>query len=534
MTNNFLPRTLGGALSDASLHRGDAAFILHGEHSTSYRELDDASQRMAAHLLYLGLGRGDRIGLLSLNRIEWLVLFFAAVRIGAAVVAMSPRYREVELGHMVRDSEVKAIALVPEHEGHDFAAMFDRLAPELPTLRHLILLPCDGKATRTTAGASPLLHMPYERLQRGDAHPAAVDALAAAVSPDDLAMVIYTSGTTGRPKGAGLTHRSLLASAQAQAEHMRIGDHDLLSLALPLNHVGGITCGILSLMAGGGRVDLLPEFKANEMLQRIQQHRPTLLAGVPTMLTLLLMKSEGLGTDFSSVRLLFVGGSNVDATLLSQLQQRMPNATLMNLYGLSEASGAIVITPWDATRDDLMNTIGCVIGDAEVQVIGTGDAQPLPVGGVGELCYRRCGVVPGYVGAEAAHKDAFLPGGWLRSGDLGWLDERGVITLKGRAKDMYIQGGFNVYPAEVEARIARHPQVLMVAGIGVPDPVLGEVGRYYVVARLGAALDEATLRAWCAEGLADYKLPRQIVFRDELPLTPAGKIHKAALRAGTH
>jgi len=298
--------------------------------------------------------------------------------------------------------------------------------------------------------------------------------------------------------------------------------------------VGGITCGILSLMAGGGRVDLLPEFKANEMLQHIQQHRPTLLAGVPTMMTLLLMKSEGLGTDFSSVRLLFVGGSNVDATLLSQLQQHMPNATLMNLYGLSEASGAIVITPWDATRDDLMNTIGCVIGDAEVQVIDPTDAQPVPVGGVGELCYRGCGVVPGYVGAEAAHKDAFLPGGWLRSGDLGQLDERGVITLKGRAKDMYIQGGFNIYPAEVEARIARHPQVLMVAGIGVPDPVLGEVGRYYVVARPGATLDEATLRAWCAEGLADYKLPRQFVFRDELPLTPAGKIHKAALVAGTH
>jgi fatty-acyl-CoA synthase len=333
-------------------------------------------------------------------------------------------------------------------------------------------------------------------------NPAACDRAAATVTANDLAMVIYTSGTTGRPKGAGLTHHSLLASARAQAAHMRIDEHDLLPLALPLNHVGGITCGILSLMAGGGRIDLIPEFKALDVLERIRLHRPTLLAGVPTMMTLLLMKSQGLDIDFSSIRLLFAGGSNVDAALLGQLQERMPRATLMNLYGLSESSGAIVLTPWNATREDLMNTIGRTIGDAEVQVLSLVDRRP-------------------------------LPGGWLRSGDLGEVDHRGVITPRGRAKEMYIQGGFNVYPAEVEAYIALHPQVLMVAGIGVPDPVLGEVGRYYVIPRPGGRLTEASVRAWCTQGLADYKVPRQIVFRDELPLTPAGKIHKAALRDAT-
>jgi fatty-acyl-CoA synthase len=314
---------------------------------------------------------------------------------------------------------------------------------------------------------------------------------------------------------------------------MRIDEHDLLPLALPLNHVGGITCGILSLMAGGGRIDLIPEFKALDVLEHIRLHRPTLLAGVPTMMTLLLLKSQGLDIDFSSIRLLFAGGSNVDAALLGQLQERMPRATLMNLYGLSESSGAIVLTPWNATREDLMNTIGRTIGDAEVQVLSLVDRRPLPTGEVGELCFRGCGVMPGYVGAAAGDNDAFLPGGWLRSGDLGEVDHRGVITPRGRAKEMYIQGGFNVYPAEVEAYIALHPQVLMVAGIGVPDPVLGEVGRYYVIPRPGGRLTEASVRAWCTHGLADYKVPRQIVFRDELPLTPAGKIHKAALRDAT-
>jgi acyl-CoA synthetase (AMP-forming)/AMP-acid ligase II len=523
------PMTLGGALSEAVRRRGDAPFILHGDAVTSYRELEHASLRAAAGLVRLGLGPKDRIGLLALNRIEWLVLFFAALRVGAAVVAMSPRYRESELGHMVRDSEVKAVASITAHEGHDFAAMFERLAPELPSLKHLILFPADADVTTATERRK-LPHVPYATLLDADGDAPHVERAAARVTADDLAMVIYTSGTTGRPKGAGLTHRSLLASSRAQAAHMRIDEHDLLPMASPLNHVGGITCGILALMAGGGRIDLMPEFKAVEVLERIRQHRPTLLAGVPTMMTLLLMKSQGMDIDFSSMRLLFAGGSNVDATLLAQLRERMPRATLMNLYGLSESSGAIVITPWDATREDLMGTIGRTIGDAEAQVVDPVDLRPLPVGEVGELCFRGCGVVPGYVGAASAG-DAFLPGGWLRSGDLGDIDSRGVITLKGRAKDMYIQGGFNVYPAEVEAFVARHPEVLMVAGIGVPDPVFGEVGRYYVIRKPESTLTEAALRAWCAEGLADYKVPRQIVFRDELPLTPAGKIHKAALRS---
>jgi acyl-CoA synthetase (AMP-forming)/AMP-acid ligase II len=525
---------LGDALTEAARRGGDAPFILHGDDATSYRQLDATSRRVAASLLRLGIEAGDRIGLLSLNRIEWLVMFFAAVRIGAAVVAMSPRYRENELRYMVRDCGMKAVALIPEFEGYDFAGMFEGLSTQVPSLRHLIVFPSatHNSDVAATVGLGPLLRVPYARLLAVD-NPAACDRAAATVTANDLAMVIYTSGTTGRPKGAGLTHHSLLASARAQAAHMRIDEHDLLPLALPLNHVGGITCGILSLMAGGGRIDLIPEFKALDVLERIRLHRPTLLAGVPTMMTLLLMKSQGLDIDFSSIRLLFAGGSNVDAALLGQLQERMPRATLMNLYGLSESSGAIVLTPWNATREDLMNTIGRTIGDAEVQVLSLVDRRPLPTGEVGELCFRGCGVMPGYVGAAAGDNDAFLPGGWLRSGDLGEVDHRGVITPRGRAKEMYIQGGFNVYPAEVEAYIALHPQVLMVAGIGVPDPVLGEVGRYYVIPRPGGRLTEASVRAWCTQGLADYKVPRQIVFRDELPLTPAGKIHKAALRDAT-
>jgi fatty-acyl-CoA synthase len=347
------------------------------------------------------------------------------------------------------------------------------------------------------------------------------------VQAADVAMVIYTSGTTGRPKGAGLTHRSLLASAAAQAAHTRVSGDDLIHLANPLNHVGGITCGALTHLVGGGTAVLVAEFKADLMITLMQQHPPTLLAGVPTMLTLLLMNARMAKVDLSRVRLVFSGGSNVDAVLLERLAARLPQATLMNLYGLTETSGAIVMTPWERSPADLMTTIGKPFDGAQLRIAGD-DGRALPAGEVGELCFTGCGVVPGYIGAAAGA--GFSADGWLQTGDLGSADARGVITLKGRKKDLYIQGGFNVYPAEIEALVNRHPKVVMAAGIGVPDPVLGEVGRLYVIPQPGSGLSAAELRTWCAEQLADYKVPRQVVLREALPMTPAGKIHKAALR----
>lgn len=514
-----LTSTISATLAEAVHRRGSATACIDDRHHFSYAELDGAAQRVACGLLSLGLVRGDRIGIAALNQIEWLQLFYGAAKIGVTVVGMSLRYRDNELEYMVADSQLKFVFTLASHADFDFFAMWDRLAPRLPTLQGVI-----GIDRRRSADAAC-----FADLVATTAEPPILDRAASEVRDTDLAMVIYTSGTTGRPKGAGLTHRSMLASARAQAAHMRLNEGDLLQLAMPLNHVGGMTCGILSMLIGGGCIDLIAEFKAARVLDRMQLHPPTLVGGVPTMMTLLLMDAPGRNIDWQHVRLVYVGGSNVDATLLSQLKERMPNAAVMNLYGLSESSGALVMTPWDCTTNDLMNTIGKPIGNGAVRVCGP-SGEFLPAGEVGELCYRGAGVIPGFVGSAAAHA-ALDAEGWLHSGDLGQVDHRGVITLKGRAKDMFIQGGFNVYPVEVESFIACHPQVMMVAGIGVPDPMMGEIGRYYIVAKPGADLNADEIAQFCREHLADYKVPRQIVLRDALPLTPAGKIHKAALRA---
>ena len=508
------PPTIADWLSLAARQRGQGTAYIAADEHHCWAEVDTASDRLACGLMGLGLQRGDRIGVLALNQIEWLLLFYAAAKIGVAVVGLSVRYRDSELLAMLVDSQTKAVFTLAGHEGFDFHAMFTRLGPQLPALRHVIHI--DGSGLN---GLAALAGTPLE-----------VGRLSAArrrVVAQDVAMVIYTSGTSGRPKGAGLSHASLLASAQAQASHTRLSDGDLIHLASPLNHVGGISCGVLSHLVGGGTVVLVPEFKAARMITLMQQHPPTIVAGVPTLLTLLLMHARIASVDFSRTRLVFSGGSNVDAVLLERLAQRMPNATLMNLYGLTETSGALVMTPWQRTPEDLMTSIGVPFEGAQLRIAGS-NGEALAAGQIGELWFKGVGVVAGYIGAAAGA--GFSADGWLQTGDLGMVDGRGVITLKGRKKDMYIQGGFNVYPAEVEALINRHPQVVMAAVIGVADPLMGEVGRAYVIAKPDSALNAAELRGWCAQHLADYKVPRQVSLRDALPMTPAGKIHKAALR----
>jgi fatty-acyl-CoA synthase len=521
MIANPPPLTIGAALSQASQQWGQRTAYLCGQQAYGFADVEGTSKRIACGLLGLGLARGDRIGVIGLNQIEWLQLFFAATRIGVAVVGLSVRYRDIEIEHMVNDSAVKAIFTVPECEGFDFLAMLERLAPRMPGLRHVV--PIDVPPSPETGA----LRLSALAAIEPDSAPLA--AAEARVEPEDLAMVIYTSGTTGRPKGVGLSHRSMLAAASAQACHARTTETDHIQLALPFNHVGGITCGVLNFLLGGGTCELVPVFKADLMLARMREHPPTIFSGVPTMITPLLMHPDSAKVDLSSVRLVIVGGATVDAALLEQVQARMPRATLMSLYGLSESSGAIVMTPWGAERQDLMQSIGRVFDTAEVRVV-TLAGENAPAGEIGELCLRGAGVCAGYVGG-AAGADGFDAQGWLHSGDLGYVDERGYLYLKGRKKDMFIQGGFNVYPAEIEGVIARHPAVMMVAGIGVPDPVMGEIGRYYIVPKPGCHVTEQEIRAYCGTRLADYKVPRQVVLREALPLTPAGKIHKAALRA---
>ncbi|MEU8799089.1 AMP-binding protein [Spirillospora sp. NPDC048819] len=513
-------RTVGAALADAAA-RGKA-FLHDGDDTITFAECDELADRVAAGLLARGIGRGDRIGLLGLNTPQWLAAFFGAARIGAVVVPLSVRYREQELTYMLGQSGARTVISVDAVPDFDFAAFFDGFRDQVPGVSDYVFFGAGFAGSGT-----------FAELTATPPDPEALAAARAAVDPADPLMILYTSGTTGRPKGATITHRSILASARAQADHFEMSESDVLLGHLPLNHVGGITCTIMSALVSGGSVALLPAFGPDAALRAVERHRVTFCGAVPTMYVLMLGRDDFADHDLSSVRLCVAGGSNVEPALADAIRRGFPGAPVYGLYGLSESSGACVLSPLDDDPETVSRTLGVVIGDFEARVTGP-DGAVLPPGETGELQVRGGCVAAGYWDMPAETAEVFLPDGWLATGDMVAMEPDGHLVLRGRKKEMYIQGGFNVYPVEIENVLTTHPKVAMAAGIGVPDEVLGEVGRFYVVPRPGAEPPTAEeLTDYCRDRLADYKVPRQFVVTTEVPMTPVGKIHKALLK-GRH
>lgn len=509
--------TVGAALRAAATR--STTFLHDGDDAVTYAGFDALTDRVASGLLARGVRPGDRIGLLGLNTTQWLAAFFGAARIGAVLVPLSVRYRERELTYMLGQSGARTVITVDSVPGFDFAAFFEELRPRLPGVGDHVFF---GTGFAGSTSFAELISEPADA--------AALAAARRSVGPGDPLMILYTSGTTGRPKGAVITHRGILASASAQARHCAMGQGDVLLGHLPFNHVGGITCTVMAALVSGASVALLPAFGPDEALRAIARHRVTFLNAVPTMYVLMLGREDFARHDVSSVRICTAGGSNVEPALADAVRRGFPGASLCGLYGLSETSGACVLSRPGDDPETVSRTLGVMIGDFEARVAGPGGAA-VPPGQTGELQVRGGCVAAGYWDMPDETAETFLPGGWLATGDMVAMEPDGHLVLRGRKKEMYIQGGFNVYPVEIENVLTAHPKVAMAAGIGVPDTVLGEVGRFYVVPRPDTdppTADELT--AYCRDRLADYKVPRQFVITSEVPLTPVGKIHKALLK----
>ncbi len=510
---------IGGALQEAVKSHPDSVGYVYQGKEVSFREMDATSDRVACGLMDLGFKPGDRLGIIGLNQLEWLYTFFAAVKIGLTIVGLNVRYRDQELDYMLNQSEALGVVSLTNFADMDYVSFFDGFKERIPSVKHFIFIGGEG-----FAGSSS-----FDNLLNTAVDPSALDERKAAVKPEDLDMIIYTSGTTGKPKGAAISHASHLASARAQAEHCRISDKDVMLAVLPFNHVGGITCTILAGLTGRLKIVLIAFVDLEEIIKQARIHNPTFFGGVPTLFTLLFWSENFKSWDTSAVRVVAAGGSNVEPELLDQIKDAYPNATLMNLYGLSESSGAVVMSPWDSPPEKTIKTIGKPLGSFEAKIVDK-ENKEMPVGETGELCFKAAAVCRGYFKMPEETREAFGEDGWLHTGDMGFIDSEGYITLMGRKKEMYLQGGFNVYPVEVENLLTKHPNVQMAAGIGVTDPVLGEVGRYYIVLAPDAELSDEEIKSYCAQHLADYKVPKQVVFKDALPLTPVGKIMKSKLK----
>ena len=495
-----------------------ATSATRGELDMTYADLERRSRQVAAGLLGLGLRRGERVAIAAPNQSEWLELFFGAVRVGLIVVTLSPRYRESELVYMLNQSGARVVISSARVGDFDFESFYAGLRGRIPSVEHLLFL-----------GASEP-EQDFERLLGGHGD-AAIARHEQAVAAADPAIILYTSGTTGQPKGATLTHRGLLASGRAQVgNYPGLSESDVYLGIMPLNHVGGITCTITSAMLTGARVVLQQAFSPSAALRALDADGVTLFAGVPTMWTLMLGDPliEGVAKD--TLRCIIIGGSNLEPTLARRIADTFPQAVLTNLYGQSEASGATVISPVTDSLQAIARSIGLPLQGVQARVAGP-DGSVLAAGQEGELQLRGQSVAAGCWNMPEPTAQTFLADGWLATGDMVMQEADGHIVLLGRKKEMFLQGGYNVYPVEVENILTSHPAVAMAAGIGVPDAVLGEVGCYYIVLRPGQQVSADDLIALCRQQLADYKVPRQIVLADELPTTPGGKIAKAVLRS---
>lgn len=514
MTDTFpaLLRAASAAFPDKIFLHTTSAL---GPEEVTFSDLDHRSRAIAAGLLRRGIRPGDRVAVAAPNQVEWLELFHAVTRIGAVLVTLNVRYRETELGYMLGQSGSRLVVTSAEADGFDFVNFYAGFQDEIPGVEEVIFLGRDGADG-------------FESL-RADPDDTELDSLTAAITPEDPAVILYTSGTTGRPKGAVLTHGSMLASARGQVERLGTTSDDVYLCVMPLNHVGGITCSATGALLTASSLVLPPAFSPAGTLADLERHRVTLFAGVPTMWSLMLADPSFASTDTRAVRTAVVGGANLEPTLAREVLTGFPQARLTNLYGLSECSGAAILSAPGDSVEQVSRTLGTAVSGVESRVVDL-DGAPVRDGQQGELQLRGASVAAGYWELPDETAETFTAGGWLRTGDMVTMDPDGHLVLHGRLKEMFVQGGYNVYPVEVENVLTAHPAVAMAAGIGVPDPVLGEVGRYHVLVRPEHQVSEEELREFCTGKLADYKVPRQVVFVDELPMTPSGKIAKAVLR----
>ncbi len=335
MAELLMSETIGRVLEEAGDKKGDDTLYIYRGEKISFKEVNERADRVASGLLRLGFTRGDRLGAIGLVQPEWLYLYFAAPKIGVTITALSVRYRDVELEYMLNQSESSGVASLREFFGMDYADFFKGFKDRIPPVGNYIFIDGDGFEGSVS----------FDDLVNGIIDEQELEAAKNMVEPDDPVIIIYTSGTTGKPKGATITHKSQLASARAQAVHCNMRDDDLLLLILPLNHVGGITCGILSTLVSTVPSVLIPVPDMNELVKQWRTYQPTVFGGVPTLYTLLFMNEDFKEVDRSRLRIAISGGSNAEPELLEQIYEFFPKARVMNLYGLSESSGALVMSP---------------------------------------------------------------------------------------------------------------------------------------------------------------------------------------------
>ncbi len=510
---------MGGA---GELH-GSAEAVRDRDVSLSFAELAEQVARAARATIAAGVGPRDRVAIWAPNSVEWMIAALGAVSAGAVLVPLNTRYQGAEAADILDRSGARLLLTVRGFLDTDYVAMLRGTGVALPELRQIVIL--QGPAGE---GAGSF----EEHVAAGaDVEPAEVLARREALGPDDVSDLIYTSGTSGRPKGVLCTHGQTLRVFEVWADVVGLRAGDRYLVVNPFFHTFGYKAGVIACLLTGATV--LPEavFDAPRVLSRVARERVTVLPGPPTLFSSLLAVPGRAAADTASLRLAVTGAAVVRVELVRRVRAELGVETVLTAYGLTEATGVVTMCRRGDDDELVAGTSGRAIPDTEVAVVDA-EGTSLPPGTPGEVVTRGYHVMRGYVDDPVATAAAVDPAGWLHTGDVGVLDAAGNLAITDRLKDMYVVGGFNAYPAEVERVLATYPGVADVAVVGIPDERLGEVGAAFVVPAAGAALDTAALVAWARERLAGFKVPRSVVLLDALPRNAGGKVVKFQLREG--
>ncbi|HYM78935.1 MAG TPA: AMP-binding protein [Candidatus Dormibacteraeota bacterium] len=504
-------KTIGQVLDQTVEHSGDCLALVSRHQSKRYKwhELRDLAECVARGLWSLGIEPGDRVGLWSTNCVEWVMVHLGCALAGAILVNVNPAYRAHELAFTLRKSRMRALFLWERDNRAEYARILEEA-------RHGQALPLEHVVLFGTPEWNEFLRSKSE--------------VAVSIQPEDVANIQYTSGTTGMPKGVMLTHRNQINNGKLLAQGMRYTQRDRICVPVPMYHCFGCVIGTMSALASGAAI-VLPNwtFDASATLQAIQSESATSLYGVPAMFISELGLPEFGSFNLTSLRTGMMAGAPCPVEVMKRVMTEMHCPELIIGYGQTESTPVVTMSGVDDPAEIRVSTVGKALPCTEMKIVSL-DNSTAPLGERGEVCARGYMVMKGYDGEPEATARAVDREGWLHTGDVGVMREDGYIHLTGRAKDMIIRGGENVYPREVEEFLYTHPKVAEVQVVGIPDERLGEVVLAWIRLKTGESATEDEVRKFCEGQIAYFKIPQHIRFVDAFPMTVTGKIQKFKIR----
>jgi acyl-CoA synthetase (AMP-forming)/AMP-acid ligase II len=511
-------QTIPRLVQSAAERFGDRTAVEDGDLTLTFRELARAGLQAAQAFIAAGLEPGDRVGMWAPNIHEWILAAIGLQSAGGVLVPLNTRLKGSEAGYILRKSGARILCTVGEFLGTRYVEMLR--GEELPALQRTVLLRgTDPGGTTWQDFLGNAAEVPVEEAQRR----------LAAVGTDDLSDILFTSGTTGKPKGVVTCHGQNLRAFESWTEVIGLREGDRYLIVNPFFHSFGYKAGWMSCIMRGATILPQQVFDVPTVLARVGKERVSVLPGPPALYQSILSHPNREKYDLSCLRLAVTGAAVIPVELIHRMRRELSFETIITGYGLTEVCGIATMCRFDDDPETIATTSGRAIADVEVLCVDK-QGHEMPRGEPGEVVIRGYNVMKGYFDDTAATAETIDAAGWLHTGDIGVMDERGYLRITDRIKDMFIMGGFNCYPAEIESTMYSNPEIAQVAVIGVPDERMGEVGMAFVVPKPGVSLTPDSVIRWCRDHMANYRVPRHVKIVSELPVNASGKVMKFVLR----